>query len=74
MLCVYVMYVCYVCMVCMYVMISISFQMVSGRLVSMSVSHAIGRGFAPLPGHTKDSHKNGTNCLSAWHASYSVGV
>ena len=20
------------------------------------------------PGHTKDHHKNGTNCLPAWHA------
>ena len=21
-----------------------------------------------FPGHTKDHHKNGTNCLPAWHA------
>ena len=24
--------------------------------------------FASCPGHTKDHHKNGTNCLPAWHA------
>ena len=26
-------------------------------------AHAIGRGFAPRPGYTKDHPKNGTNCL-----------
>ena len=31
-------------------------------------SLTIGRGFAFRPGHTKDHHKNGTNCLPAWHA------
>ena len=31
-------------------------------------------GFAPRPGHTKDHHKNGTNCLPAWHAGTRVGV
>ena len=25
-------------------------------------------------GHTKDYHKNGTNCLPAWHAGVMVGV
>ena len=24
--------------------------------------------FASRPGHTKDHHENGTNCLPAWHA------
>ena len=37
-------------------------------MVSVSASHAIGRQFVPRPGHTKDHHKNGTNCLPAWHA------
>ena len=27
-------------------------------------------GFASRPGHTKDHHKNGTNCLLPWHAMY----
>ena len=39
-----------------------------GLVISVSASHAVGRGFAPRPGHTKDLHKNGTNCLPAWHA------
>ena len=43
-------------------------------VVSMSASHAVGRGFAPQPGHTKDHHKNGMNCLPAWHVSVRVGV
>ena len=30
-----------------------------GLVVSVSASHAIGRGFAPRPGHTKDHHENG---------------
>ena len=29
--------------------------------------HALGRWFASRPGHTKDHHKNGTNCLPAWY-------
>ena len=37
-------------------------------VVSVSASHTFGRGFAFLPGHTKDHHKNGTNYLPAWHA------
>ena len=36
-----------------------------GLVVSMSASHMVGCGFASRPGHTKDHHKNGTNCLSA---------
>ena len=39
-----------------------------GLVVSVSTSHTAGRGFASRPGHTKDHHKNGTNCLPAWHA------
>ena len=39
-----------------------------GLVVSVSVSQTIGRGFASRPGHTKDHHKNGTNCLPTWHA------
>ena len=38
-----------------------------GLVVSMSVSHRVGREFASRLGHTKDHHKNGTNCLPAWH-------
>ena len=45
-----------------------------GLLVSVSASHSVGRGFAPRPGHVKDHHKNGTNCLPVWHASDRVGV
>ena len=33
--------------------------------VSVSASHAVGRGLAPRSGHTKDYHKNGTNCIFA---------
>ena len=41
---------------------------VSGWLsVSVSASHTVGRVFASRPGHTKDHHKNGTNCLPACH-------
>ena len=28
-------------------------------------SRTVGREFASRPGHTKDHHKNGTNCLPA---------
>ena len=38
-----------------------------GLVVSVSVSHPVGREFTSWPGHTKDHHKNGTNCLPAWH-------
>ena len=37
-------------------------------------SHAIGHEFTPLQGHTKDHHKNGTNCLPAWNTCVRVGV
>ena len=30
-------------------------------VVSVSVSHAVGRGFTFQPGHTKDHHENGTD-------------
>ena len=38
-----------------------------GLVVSVSASHTVGHEFASL-GHTKDHHKNGTNCLPSWHA------
>ena len=34
---------------------------------------ATSHGFAPQSGHTKDHHKNGTDCLRAWHACVRVG-
>ena len=36
-----------------------------GSVGSVSASRMVGRKFASRPGHTKDHHKNGTNCLSA---------
>ena len=39
-----------------------------GLVISVSASHTVVREFASRPGHTKDHHKNGTNCLPAWHA------
>ena len=36
-----------------------------GAVGSMSASRTVGREFASRPGHTKDHHKNGTNCLPA---------
>ena len=39
-----------------------------GSVGSVSASRTVGREFAFRPGHTKDHHKNGTNCLPAWHA------
>ena len=39
-----------------------------GSVGSVSASDTVGREFASRPGHTKDHHKNGTNCLPAWHA------
>ena len=39
-----------------------------GLMVSVYASHTVGREFASRPGHTKHHHKNGTNCLPAWHA------
>ena len=39
-----------------------------GLVVSVSASHSLDREFASRPGHTKDHHKNGTDCLPVWHA------
>ena len=36
-----------------------------GLVVSVSASLTVGRELASRPGHTKDHHKNGTNCLPA---------
>ena len=36
-----------------------------GLVISVSTSHTVGREFVSRPGHTKDHHKNGTNCLHA---------
>ena len=36
-----------------------------GSVGSVSASRTAGREFASQPGHTKDHHKNGTNCLPA---------
>ena len=45
----------------------------NGLVVSMSASHAVGRGFASLPTHTKDHQKNDTDSLPAWHSGVRVG-
>ena len=39
-----------------------------GLVVCVSDSRTEGRGFASRPGHTKDHHKNSTNCLPTWQA------
>ena len=31
------------------------------------ISDTVGNEFTSPQGHTKDHHKNGTNCLPAWH-------
>ena len=36
-----------------------------GSVGSVSASRTVGCEFASRPGHTKDHHKNGTNCLPA---------
>ena len=36
-----------------------------GSVGSVSASRTVGREFASQTGHTKDHHKNGTNCLPA---------
>ena len=51
----------------------ISFTTSGWLIVSMSASHAVGGGFVPRPGHTKD-HENGTNCLTAWHPCVRVRI
>ena len=40
-----------------------------GLVVSMSASQTVGQ-TVPGGGHTKDHHKNGTNCLPAWQACF----
>ena len=42
--------------------------------VSESASNAVGPVFASRSGNTKDHHKYGTNCLTAWHAGIRVEV
>ena len=32
-------------------------------MISMSISYAVGHGFMPQLGHTKDHHENATKCL-----------
>ena len=47
------------------------------RVVSVTASHVVGRSFAARPGYAKEHHKNGINCLPAWHAGFTyfrVGV
>ena len=44
----------------------------NGYKCRMSASHAVGCGFVPRPGHTKDHQKNGTKCLLARNTSISV--
>ena len=39
-----------------------------GSVGSVSATRTVGREFASRPCHTKDHHKNDTNCLHAWHA------
>ena len=45
-----------------------------GLVICMSAFHKVGHGFASQSGHTKDHHKNGTDCLHALHAFVRVGV
>ena len=41
---------------------------------SQIISHAVDRGFASRPGHTKDHHKNRANCLLTWHTCVKVSI
>ena len=38
-----------------------------GLVVDMSASHVVGNRLTSRLGHTKDHHRNGTNCLPACH-------
>ena len=49
-------------------------QCLVGLVFSVSASATARRGFASRSGHTKDHHKNGTNCLPALHTCVRVGV
>ena len=44
-----------------------------GVVVSVSGSLVVGHGFASRPGHTKDHHKNDTNCSPSCMAHYALG-
>ena len=44
-----------------------------GLVVSVSASHTVGHELASRPGHTKDHHKNGTNCIPALHTCIFLG-
>ena len=71
-MCIY-MYICECIRVCVLVLSSmLSFRGLCRvglvHVVSVSAFHMVGLGFASQPGHAKDHHKNGTNCLPAWHA------
>ena len=37
-------------------------------MISVSASHMVVHRLAPRPVHTKDHHKNGTDCLPAYQA------
>ena len=39
-----------------------------GSVGSVSVSRTVDHEFASRPGHIKDHYKNGTHCLTTWHA------
>ena len=43
-------------------------------VVSVPASHTVGLGFASRSDHTKDHHKNGTDCLLTLPAYVRVGV
>ena len=45
-----------------------------GLVVIVSASHKVGRWFLSRSCHTKDHHKNGTNCHPALHACVRVGI
>ena len=43
-------------------------------VISMSATYVVGCGFVPLPGHSKNHHKNGKNYPPSWHAGIRVEV
>ena len=48
--------------------------LVRTKKLSVSASRTVGREFASRPGHTKDHHKNGTNCLPASIGMHALGL
>ena len=60
--------------ICILLVIYIYLLCMVGLVVCASASHVVGRSFASWLGHTKDHHKNDTNCLPAWHTGIRVGV